>query len=135
MENQSKNTTDEKLYFDNYSNYNSILRTWFVTFSISALYFLFTNNEIICKMICVEINRKIEFSLVTAIFLQVIIAIINKYSAWCYYKSESDPEFKERKLFSVAEWFSEMIYIDIVIDLITIGLYLYVFIILMRYFG
>lgn len=108
-----------------YSEYNRILRTWFVAFGVGVPGALLLNTD--AKSILSESSSApivISFFLGGAA-LQIFIAFLNKYVAWCndiISDRESSEEENEKEIgrfiHSLAK-LTEEIWIDLLVDMLT----------------
>ena len=107
-------------YFQPYADYARTLRAWLVAYGIGAPV-IFLGNE---KMW--DVLRKsgkagsIGPLFLVGVALQVVITFLNKFSMWALYYGEIEASVKNRWYYKAADWFSDKIIIDIVVDLATI---------------
>ena len=48
--------------------------------------------------------------------LQVINTTLNKWAAWYMYRGLEDTEFKKRRFYAAASWYSEQFWVDMLCD-------------------
>jgi hypothetical protein len=118
---------DEEIgHFQNYTDYNKTLRTWFVTFGIAGLALFITKDGALSGLTPVH-QRCAAYGFMLGAFTQVLVAFINKTGSWYMYAGTASPEMKERRSYQVWEWITGQYWIDIGADLISIGAFASVF--------
>jgi len=109
-------------YFKVYQEYNLILRAWFVSFGIGAPVIFLVNDKLYEKIIGLkEAWPWVVYPYLLGLFLQVLIAFINKTINWSIYFGEEKESFKSSCLYRFSDWISEKYLIDFGFDLITIA--------------
>jgi len=112
-----------------YADYNKVLRTWFVAFGIgvpAALLLDKDARELLHTSCSTEL---IIYSLVIGTAIQIFLAFLNKYIAWCnsYIILNDESEEKDKvEVNELIEWIAnltEKIWIDVVGDIVTIVLF------------
>ena len=86
-ENPKISKKDGAEFYEMYSKYNDILRTWFVAFGLGGLYLLLTNKELITYLKLHKVNGTVEICFLIGVASQIIIALINKFFNWIIYFS------------------------------------------------
>ena len=116
---------DVSHFYASYTEYNKVLRTWFVAFGIGGpAYFLV--NPAIAK----ELATRHRLGLVVALFLvgaaaQVAGAVINKAANWYVYVAYTvDGQLGTRK-HKCSEWVAKQFWFDVLLDLLTVGAFGY----------
>jgi hypothetical protein len=119
----AKTSDEAKGHFGNYSEYNRILRLWFVTFGFGVpATFLF--NEKIAE----ELARQHELRNVAVLFIigasaQVIVAFVNKFCSWSSYFGEVSKPYSKTCRYRFTNWLNEQFWIDVVLDILSIGVF------------
>lgn len=103
--------------YENYSEYNGALRTWFVTFGLGALVLFMLHPEFVELL-----KRARQFSIVVILFLagcflQVLVALVNKFAAWQVYHAKLHGEDAHH----FWEHLSEFFFLDELVDISTVG--------------
>lgn len=113
--------SDSEGYFQVYSEYSKSLRLWFISFGIGGPVLFLSNWN---NLTCLSINFfSISVWFVLGVILQILLAILNKYSSWVGYYGEFKPSYQQSKVYKLVEKLSCKIIIDIVIDILTILCY------------
>jgi len=110
-----------KEYLSAHTEFSKSLRTWFVAYGIGAPVLLLTNKEIANTLKESGNARAIAAIFLVGVCLQVMLATANKTSMWGIYYGETNPLFKNTRRYKSAWWFSEAYWIDLVIDVTTMG--------------
>ncbi len=117
MNENSKNLAKD--YYENYNEYNRILRTWFVGFGIGGPVALLVNENL-----AKALAESGKVNLIAGLFLigggvQILIAFINKIHNWSNYYGEENPEYKNTKKYKFCDCLSNLFWIDIVCDIVS----------------
>ena len=109
--------------FRTYFEYNRVLRTWFVAFGIGGPALFLVNDAVARRLAAAD-----ELELVSLLFLlgaaaQVAGALTNKVANWYVYIASVDEGFERTVRYRVAEWLVAQFWIDIVLDVLTIGVF------------
>jgi hypothetical protein len=114
--------TDEKVSatsFSAYSEYNKILRTWFVAFGIGGPSLFLLNSGITAKLVQANNLKTVVILFLAGTAAQVLGAIVNKFSNWYVYRAYGPEGEKESQTTRVAVRLAAAIWLDITVDLIT----------------
>lgn len=115
--------TKKEQYFSVYAEHNKVLRVWLVAYGVGAPV-LFLNNKLIWQTIASSQYRGEVISLFAlGVLMQVLLAFVNKFTQWCLYYGTENSKFKRTRWYTVSEKVSEWIWLDFVLDLFTIGLF------------
>ena len=106
-----------------YDGYSRTLRTWLVAYGIGAPVLLMTNDSL-----WRAIAESGDMTWIGALFLigvalQVLLATLNKTAMWVLYYGEIRSDFEEGWVCSFAAWLSRQFWIDILVDLLSMGLF------------
>jgi hypothetical protein len=106
--------------FESYSEYNRVLRTWFVAFGIGGPALILVNPAV-AQML----NLAGELRGVVVLFLvgaasQVAGALLNKVANWYCYRAKSDSGGEGKYVYQICSWVIKQFWIDVGLDLITI---------------
>ena len=111
---------EAKIYLDSYRSFSTTLRTWLVAYGIGAPVLfasqdafssLLTNKEIVFKVICLFL---------VGVSTQIISALLNKISMWYIMWGAMNEDFKSEKRYTLSDWYSEQLWIEIVFDILSI---------------
>lgn len=112
-------STDREEYFKAYGEYSKVLRTWFVAYGIGAPVLFLTNDALAEALRTSREGRFVAGFFLAGVLLQVVLAILNKFSMWGIYYGEFKDPFKGTRWYRIAHWFSERFSIDAVLDVLT----------------
>jgi len=112
--------------FEKYSEYNRILRTWFVVFGISGPAALLANEAIRSELIVANELKYVVFLFLLGAGAQVLVAGINKFSNWYCYAGRLPTHGKSSRWHTLNRWWRDCwikiidyFWIDMIADLVT----------------
>lgn len=109
--------------FSAYTEYNKILRTWFVAYGIGGPALFLANEKVATRLAKAGCLKYVVALFLAGIFIQVAGALMNKVANWYVYTSTLDPQFQHSKKYQIAEWVINQFWVDITIDICTILLF------------
>jgi hypothetical protein len=104
-------------HFEVYSQHSSVLRTWLVAYGIGAPALFLSQDKIWVALAKSGALPRIGFLFLFGVFLQVLLAAINKSVMWACYYGDVAPKYKSTRRYRGACWLSERYSIDIACDL------------------
>lgn len=122
---QDEEETEVSGSYTTYLEYNRALRTWFVAFGIGGPVVFLVEDQVAARLS--ELGKLYSVALLFLIgaSAQVIGALINKISNWYVYFGNVDSDLNGRWQHKAAEWVVGQFWIDILLDLCTIGAFGY----------
>ncbi len=122
--------SDHARFESTYAEYNRVLRTWFVAFGAGTPGVLLLSNESRILLKQANISSCVIWALAIGVVLQIFIAGLNKYIAWCNAFIESYDEdktimAKKHPIIYFVAYLTDHIWIDLLIDIITALLFGY----------
>jgi len=114
---------DGSASFRTYSEYNRVLRPWFVAFGIGGPALFLVNDAVARRLADARELELVVILFLTGAAAQVIGALTNKVANWYVYLSSVDENFHRTLRYRVAEWLVEQFWIDIVLDIVTIAVF------------
>jgi hypothetical protein len=111
--------------FETYLEYNRVLRTWFVGFGIGGPALFLANSNVAQRLVAEGQLRLVVILFLTGAGAQVFGALLNKVANWYVYLSEIDDDRSRSRFYGVAEWLAEQFWIDMLLDVVTIGVFGY----------
>lgn len=113
-----------------YTEYNKVLRAWFVAFGIGVPATFLINDELTVYISPGIGKPHLFFVFLIGAAAQVLMAFLNKMINWCsYYKKRRFPDVCPtgcgQKCADILSRASDWYLIDVVFDLITIGCFAY----------
>jgi hypothetical protein len=107
-------------YFKAYEEYSRTLRNWLTAYGIGAPVILLSNEKIWLAVLASEKALLASAFFLGAVSIQVILAALNKSLMWALYFGTEHPEFRSRRRYRVADWFSEQFWFDFICDSISV---------------
>lgn len=107
-----------KLY-ETYEEYAKTLRAWFVGFGIGGPGFLLANTPLIEALKSKGTLKGAVVSLLVAVVLQILLALINKFANWGNYYFHDNPPDKWAWREGLCDWIARQFWIDMVVDVAT----------------
>ncbi len=123
----SKNTSDAKSFLEVYSSYNTALRNWFISVGVGGPAFLLTDNPFSVAILKTDKFKYIIMLFVLGLAIQILVVFINKHMAWINYAAKDvDIKNKPSEFWkSIADRVSEMYWIDLIADILSVLLFAY----------
>ena len=110
------------IYIKAYDEHNKILRTWLVAYGVGAPVLVLANPALLNKVLLLE-HCKLTFgAFLFGIALQILVALINKYTMWICYYGENNDNFRSGFIYRSAEVLSKQAWVDFLCDIGAIGL-------------
>lgn len=116
MEDPRSNYDSAKGSYSNYAEYNKALRTWFISFGLGALVLFLLHPEFAKLLKATGHFRSVIFLFLLGCLLQILVALMNKYSSWHMYfayRTNRDPN-------AFWKWLDNAFWIDKTFDIATI---------------
>ena len=114
--------------FASYGDYAKQLRAWLVTFGLGGPVLFFTKPELFEKL-SANTRVAVVWAFLGGCGLQIFLAVLNKYINWVNYnycqKLLKNPAYKQSKFERATDWTSDQIWIDFVIEVLTIVAFVY----------
>ena len=104
-------------YFDNYSDYNKTLRTWFVTFGLGGPVLFMLHPDLAEALKADHTLKRVTVLFLVGCCLQIIVALLNKISGWELYYAYDSKNEPSSLWTTINSWF----WIDTTIDIVTAG--------------
>ena len=104
--------------FDKYSEYNRILRSWFVAFGIGGPVIFLVNDAVRHKLASSGEMKLVVILFIIGAAAQVIISFINKVINWYLYRGK-DEGFKNTSRYKSSKIISNWFWLDIFADVVT----------------
>jgi hypothetical protein len=116
--------TKAEEYLNAYGEHSKVLRTWLVAYGIGAPVVLVTNESVSRAMKSSGRATVIAIAFLIGVALQVILATLNKVSMFALYYGEENSSYKTSHSFRFAYWFSESFWIDVLVDVATLVMFM-----------
>ena len=111
---------DESGSFAAYSDYNKILRTWFVAFGIGGPALFITNDAVARRLASIGELHYVATIFIVGAAAQVVGALINKVANWYVYRSNWPDPGPPKWRYKAAEWLIDQFLIDLGFDAISV---------------
>ncbi len=122
-------SVNEKPMLSNYIGFSNVLRTWLTTYGIGFFVFIASQEKIIEKLkLSIDSTYCLLTIMIVALGVQVFAAFIYKFSmAYLSVVEEQgeDSAFKSTRRYSISKSIFESFAFEAVLDLISIGLYVW----------
>ena len=112
---------DREDFYEVYSEYAQMLRTWFVAYGVGGPLLFLTQPQIAEKIAASGRARPIVYLFLGGVVAQVLVAFINKWSAWYIYDAAGDAGRQRTWTYRAAESVSTQFWIDTACDLVAIA--------------
>jgi hypothetical protein len=107
--------------FQAYAEYNKILRTWFVAFGIGGPALFLVNDKLAQALVGAGQLRLVVILFLAGATAQVLGAFLNKVANWYMYQSMVDDKSEGTFLHKASEYFVNVFWPDILLDVFTIA--------------
>jgi hypothetical protein len=119
----SDKKSDESGFYGSYIHYARILRAWLVAYGVGVPVLLVSQEFIASAIIRKGTGGLITWLFLAGVAVQIIEIFIYKYSQEYLYHDELGAELKNTRRLALAEWFSNTIWFEIVLDLVSMALF------------
>jgi hypothetical protein len=108
--------------FSTYTEYNKVLRAWFVAFGVGGPALFLINDEIGTRLAKTGQLRSVAMLFIIGTGSQILGAFVNKVSNWYTYRGLKlgDSDYRRKWRFKVSQWVVLQFWFDIGVDLVTI---------------
>ncbi len=97
------------------------LRAWFIAFGVGAPALVLTNEKLYSLLLASGRLDTMMASFLVGVGAQILEAWLNRFLNLVIHLGERDPAFASRRVARVAAVISRQIWIDALLDLLTIG--------------
>lgn len=111
---------DSKHFYDNYLEYNKVLRAWFAAFGVGGPVLLLVNPAVAARLREAGDLKMVAWLFLAGVACQVLGALVNKTVSWATYYGERDKSFQENRWYKRADRISRQFWIDMVLDALTV---------------
>jgi hypothetical protein len=106
-----------------YVEFARTLRTWFVAYGIGAPVLVLNQESLREDFVTDPSARRIAWSFLAGVALQIAAAITYKVAMWYQYMGELDDTFCTTKRYKLSEWVSTALWLELLFDAGTIALF------------
>lgn len=107
-------------HFQNYADYSRTLRAWLVAYGVGGPVLFLTNDAIASRVAISGHARQIVTLFLTGVALQILLALVNKWSAWQMYRGAGDPGYQQRRRYRAWHVVNSCSWIDFWVDLLSL---------------
>lgn len=112
---------EDRGFYEPYAVFSRTLRTWLVAYGIGAPV-LFSTQPFFARILAkAEVAMPIIGFFLFGVIVQVIAALLYKYSMGYIYFGELDENFQKTRRYKIAEYVSDAMWLEILFDLLSIG--------------
>lgn len=111
----------ESQFFEPYTHYNNLLRTWLVAYGIGGPAVLVTNKDLFQDIAAKGNLAVIGWLFLIGVAAQVMVALLNKIVMWYLYYGEGSPEFRSTRRYLWSDAISDVFWPDILADILSVG--------------
>jgi hypothetical protein len=112
-------------YFESYSYFSRTLRGWMVAYGIGAPILVATQKELTVKLLATGYAKEVVLSFLFGVFIQILSALLYKYSFWMLYLAENDSERRKDTGYLVADWLFWRLWPTACFDIFTVLLFMW----------
>jgi hypothetical protein len=116
-------TPVEAGYYEPYAAFARTLRLWFIAYGIGGPASVLANDGMANAIKASGYGPLIAYTFFGAVGLQVLLAVVFKYSMWFQYRAEYDETVQKSWQHGVACWIGETYWLEAAGDLITLFLF------------
>jgi hypothetical protein len=112
--------TDVEGRFQNYAEYNRVMRNWLVAYGIGGPILFATNADLGRSLSSSGQAGLIVWMFLSGVLLQVLGAFVNKWAAWHIYSGEYDIAHQKKSAYIFWNWVNNQNWFDFTIDLASL---------------
>lgn len=109
-------------FYEPYAHFSRTLRAWLVAYGVGVPVLLVSQESIARAIIKAGTGSLITWLFLTGVAIQVLAALLYKYSMAYLYNSEGNSESSDTWRVQVAVWLSETIWLEALFDITSITL-------------
>ena len=115
-----KKKSEESGFYEPYAYFSRTLRAWLVAYGIGAPILIISQDHLSNKILSSGLGNEITIWFLAGVCIQVIAAILYKYSMGFIYFSELDSSLVNTKRYEIADWLSEAFWLELLFDVVAI---------------
>ncbi len=113
----------ESGFYEAYAGFARNLRIWFIAYGVGGPVVFLTNEAAGQALLASGPARRIAYTVLAGVGLQILLALLYKTAMWYLYLGELDDSRKSWMLYKVSEWLSDSYWIELVSDAATLVLF------------
>ena len=113
----------ESGFFEPYSEFAKILRTWLIAYGIGVQALLVSTDKCWDRIAVSGQLRTLGILFLAGVAIQVLMALFYKSLMWQLYIAEIHPEREQTRLYRFALKVSDLFWPEFILDALSIGLF------------
>ena len=114
--------TDDSSFYESYAHFSRTLRAWLVAYGVGVPVLLVSQEFIAKAIIKAGTGRLITWLFLIGVAIQVLAALLYKYSMAYLYSAEVEPDLNTTWRVKTAEWLSNAVWLEALFDITSIAL-------------
>lgn len=114
---------DATEYLRSYQNFASTMRAWLIAYGIGAPVLFATQGAFECVFANSLAAKPLIYMYLSGVGIQIVSALSFKASMWYIFWGALKSEFKNTWRYRISDWLSEQLWVEIGLDISTIGLF------------
>ena len=110
-------------FYEPYAHFSRTLRAWLVAYGVGVPVLLVSQEFIAKAIIKAGTGGWITWLFLIGVAIQVLAALLYKYSMAYLYSAEMEPELNGTWRVKIAEWLSNAVWLEALFDLVSIALF------------
>ena len=110
-------------FYESYAHFSRTLRAWLVAYGVGVPVLLVSQEFIAKAIIKSGTGELITWLFFVGVAIQVLAALLYKYSMAYLYSAEVEPELNGTWRVKIAEWLSNAVWLEALFDLVSIALF------------
>jgi len=119
----AKDEEEDSGFYEAYAGFARALRTWFIAYGIGGPVIFLTNEAAAKILLASGAARTVAYCFLLGVALQIVTALSYKSAMWHLYMGELDPEKKSRRLYKASDWLTQQYWLEVILDIGTLGLF------------
>ena len=118
-----KAALEESDFYAPYAEFAKTLRTWLIAYGIGVPALLVSTDKCWEKIVATGQIRSLGMIFLSAVAIQVAVALLYKSLMWQLYIAEIHPEREQTRLYRFAQYVSDLFWPEFLLDVISFGLF------------
>jgi hypothetical protein len=115
--------TGEKGFYEAYASFSRTLRGWLIAYGVGGPVLFATQPALGERLAQTGFAHEVTLMFMAGVAVQIFAALVYKTAMWYAYVGELEPAFQDTLRFRVASWLSDQFWLEMLFDLLTIGLF------------
>ncbi|HET7922995.1 MAG TPA: hypothetical protein VFM15_09600 [Gammaproteobacteria bacterium] len=123
MARSRQQSREESGFFEPYAHFSRTLRAWLVAYGVGVPVLLISQESIAQAIIRAGAGSLIAWLFLAGVAIQILAALLYKYSMAYLYGAEIEPKLGATRRVRIAEWLSDVIWLEALFDIVSITLF------------